>query len=137
MTTDRRIPASPRPSPDTLPYWQAAQEGRLLVKRCRACGDAHFYPRVYCPFCFSADTAWEQASGRGVIYSYSIARKAATPYVPAYITLEEGPCMMSNIVGADPAGLYIGQAVRVVFEPSENGQPIPMFRPQATGEDSP
>lgn len=123
----------PQASPETAPYWKAAREGRLLVKRCDACGERHAYPRALCPFCFSERTAWEEASGRGTIYSFSIMRRAKVPYAVAYVTLEEGPTVISNIVGADFDALRIGQAVRLDFRAATDGQPVPMFTPDASG----
>ena len=114
-------------SPETQPFWDAAAQGRLLVRTCTACGQAHHYPRTLCPFCWSDRTEWREASGRGVIYSFSVMRRAAAPYVIAYVTLAEGPTMMTNIVDADPDALAIGQAVRVVFRQSDGGPPVPVF----------
>jgi len=124
----RKIPA-PQTNPENKPFWDAAGEGRLLVKRCRACGEAHHYPRALCPFCFSDDTEWQEASGRGTIYSYSVMRRAPVPYAIAYVTLEEGPTMMTNLVDCDFDALRIGQPVKVVFTPTEGGAPMPMFTP--------
>ncbi len=124
----RKYPA-PEPNPETKPYWLAAQRGVLLVRRCRGCGEAHHYPRTICPFCMSDDTEWQTASGRGVIYSFSVMRQASEPYVIAYVTLAEGPTMLSNIVDADLGEIAIGRAVMVVFRPSEGGPPIPVFTP--------
>jgi uncharacterized protein len=124
----RKIPA-PQTNPENKPYWDAASEGRLLVKRCRACGEAHHYPRALCPFCFSDDTEWRDASGRDTIYSYSVMRRAPVPYAIAYVTLEEGPTMMTNLVDCDFDALEIGQAVKVVFTPTDGGPPMPMFTP--------
>ena len=52
---ERTLPA-PQPNPETKRFWDAAGEGKLLVKVCRACGQAHHYPRALCPFCFSDPT---------------------------------------------------------------------------------
>ena len=93
----------------------------------RACGAAHYYPRALCPFCLSDETEWLAASGRGVIYSYSVARRGGPPYAIAYVTLEEGVTLMTNIVDCDLDALEIGAAVRVLFKPSDGGQPVPMF----------
>jgi uncharacterized OB-fold protein len=128
MSETRRIPAPPV-SPETREFWDAAAAGRLLVKSCRACGEAHWYPRALCPYCFSADTEWQPASGRGTIYSYSVMRRTAAPYAIAYVTLEEGVRMLTNIVDCDLDAIRIGQAVEVVFKPSDGGPPVPMFRP--------
>ena len=126
---DRKIPA-PLPNLETKPYWDAAAEGKLLYKKCAACGEPHFYPRANCPFCFSDRTEWQQASGDGVIYTYSVMRRGAPePYAIAYVTLAEGPTMMTNIVDCDLNGIKIGQKVKVVFKPSEGGPPVPCFAP--------
>ena len=126
--SERTIP--PEANPETKPFWDAAAEGKLLIKRCRACGEAHYYPRALCPHCFSAETAWQEAKGEGTIYSYSVVRRGApVPYAIAYVTLAEGVTMMTNIVDCDLDTVRIGQRVRVVFKPSEGGPPVPMFTP--------
>jgi len=89
----------------------------------------HHYPRDICPHCFSLDLGWKEASGRGKVYTYSVMRRAPEPYVIAYVTLEEGIKMMTNIVDCDLDKVRIDQPVKVVFKPSENGQPVPMFAP--------
>jgi uncharacterized OB-fold protein len=116
-------------SPETRPFWDAAAAGRLLLKLCEACGEPHYYPRAICPFCGSDRTAWIEASGRGTVYSYSVFRRAPVPYAIAYVTLEEGPTMMTNIVDADLDAIRIGQRVRVRFAPTDGGPPVPMFAP--------
>ena len=125
---ERKI-AAPLPDPETKPFWDAAAEGTLMLKRCRSCGEVHYYPRAVCPFCLSADTEWFAASGEGVVYSYSVMRRGPAPYAIAYVTLAEGVTMMTNIVDCDFDALRIGMAVRLVFRPSEGGPPVPMFRP--------
>lgn len=124
----RTIPA-PQVTPETKPYWDAAAAGKLLVKWCQACNQPHHYPRSICPHCGSDRTEWREASGRGAIYTYSIMRRVPEPYVIAYVTLEEGVTMMTNIVGADFDAIRIGMPVRVVFTPSDGGPPVPMFTP--------
>lgn len=123
-----RIPAPAR-LPDTEPYWAAARDGILLIKRCRGCCKVHSYPRDICPHCLSDDTAWERASGHGTIYSFSHVDRKGDAWTLAYVTLEEGVTMMTNLVECDPDKLTVGQAVSVMFVPSRDGQPIPMFRP--------
>jgi uncharacterized OB-fold protein len=124
----RSIPAPPV-SAETKPFWDAAAAGRLLLKRCEACGEPHYYPRAICPFCGSDRTTWLEASGGGAIYSYSVFRRAPVPYAIAYVTLDEGPTMMTNIVEADLDALRIGQRVRVRFTPTDGGPPVPTFAP--------
>jgi uncharacterized OB-fold protein len=125
---ERKLPA-PSVSPETKEYWDAAAQGRLLLRKCTACGEAHHYPRTICPFCFSDKTEWVTASGRGTLYSYSVMRRAPVPYVMAYVTLAEGPTMMTNIVDCDFDKLSIGQDVKLVFKPTDGGPPLPMFTP--------
>lgn len=125
--TDARTIAAPAVNPETAPLWEAAAEGRLLLKHCLACGEMHYYPRTLCPFCFSDRTEWRQAAGTGEIYSVSVMRRGAgAPYAIAYVTLDEGPRMMTNLVG-DLDAYRIGDRVRVSFQPTEDGPPVPMF----------
>jgi uncharacterized OB-fold protein len=125
---DRKI-AAPPVNPETEHFWNATAEGKLLYKKCAACGEPHFYPRSYCPSCFSDQVEWQEASGRGTIYTYSVMRRAPVPYAIAYVELAEGPRIMSNIVDCDLDGIRIGQPVRLVFKPSDGGPPVPMFAP--------
>jgi uncharacterized OB-fold protein len=128
MAETRKILA-PTPFPETMPYWKAATDGKLLVKYCTQCGEYHFYPRGLCPFCFSDKTEWREAAGTGTIYSFSVTRRGDVPYAIAYVTLAEGPTMMTNIVDCDLDAIRIGQKVKLVMKPSEGGQAIPMFTP--------
>jgi uncharacterized OB-fold protein len=128
MAKERLLPA-PQPNPETAPYWDAAAQGRLVVRGCAACGKLHHYPRAVCPFCAADAGEWRTASGRGTIYSYSVMRRAEVPYAIAFVTLDEGVTMLTNIVDCDFDALRIGQAVRVVFKPTAGGPPLPMFTP--------
>jgi uncharacterized OB-fold protein len=126
---DRKI-APPRVNPGDEPFFAGAAQGRLMLKRCAACGAHHFYPRPLCPFCFSDRTEWMEAKGTGSIYAFSVTRRAGpVPYAIAYVTLDEGVTMMTNIVDCDLDAIRIGQRVRVVFKPTEGGPPVPMFAP--------
>jgi uncharacterized protein len=124
----RDIPG-PRPDPETQAWWDACKAGRLLVRHCDACGENHFLPRSICPFCFSQNTGWREASGAATIYSFSVVRRPSSPYVLAYVTLDEGPTMMTNIKVGEPDILKIGQRVRVAFEPTDTGFDLPVFAP--------
>lgn len=124
----RRIP-KPMVQAETAAYWQAADEGRLLVKRCSACGEFHHYPRDICPHCLSDATEWVEAAGTGTVYSFSTMGQGEAAYTLAYVTLAEGPTMLTHLVGVDPSAFAIGQPVRVVFTPSEGGPAVPMFTP--------
>jgi uncharacterized OB-fold protein len=125
----RQIPA-PAVTIESKPFWDAAAEGKFLIKRCNACGEAHWYPRALCPFCFSDKTEWEESPGEGVIYSYSVMHRSPSgPYAIGYVTLNEGPAVLTNFVDVAPDGLSIGQKVKVKFQPTENGPPVPVFSP--------
>nr|WSY54072.1 Zn-ribbon domain-containing OB-fold protein [Streptomyces sp. NBC_00886] len=118
----------------TRTYWEAAGQGRLLVRRCTDCGRAHHYPREFCPRCWSENVTWEDASGRATLYTWSVVHRndlppfgERVPYVAAVVDLAEGPRMMTEIVGcgsAESAGLRAGMAVEVAFRDG-----VPVFRP--------
>lgn len=108
-------------------YWNAAAEGRLLLKKCQDCGEVHYYPRPLCPFCMSANTTWLEAGGDGEIYSWSVERRASPPYAIAFVTLPEGPTLLTNIVDCDLDALSVGQKVKLAFETREE-RPVPVFR---------
>lgn len=115
----------------TEPYWNAAREGILRIKRCTACVKPHWYPRALCPYCLG-DTEWVDASGLGSIYSVSVTRRAGpVPYAIAYVALDEGVTMLTNIVDCDLDALRIGDRVRLTFKPAEGGFLVPMFTPSA------
>ena len=120
--------------PDTAPYWKAAKNHKLLLKRCSACGKAHFYPRELCPHCHADTVDWIEARGTGSIYIFTVARRPAgpafkpdAPYVVAIIELDEGARMMTNIVGCPPDSVKIGQRVSVVFEDVTDEISLPKF----------
>jgi uncharacterized protein len=119
----------PAVNPETKPFWDAAREGRFLVPFCAACGKAHWYPRAICPFCAGDKVEWREASGKGTIYTFSVMRRVKEPYAIAHVTLAEGPTMLTNIVNCDFDKLHIGQPVALVFQETEGGPPVPMFKP--------
>ncbi|MEE1761753.1 MULTISPECIES: Zn-ribbon domain-containing OB-fold protein [unclassified Streptomyces] len=122
-------------------YWDAAADGRLLLRRCGAagCGRAHHYPREFCPYCWSEDVRWEEASGRAVLYTWSVVHRndlppfgARTPYVPAVVDLAEGPRMMTEVVEWAEGGgeLRAGMGLQVAFREG-GGFVVPVFRVRA------
>jgi len=125
---ERALPA-PQPNPETQPYWDEAAQGRLTLRKCGTCNKVHHYPRAICPFCFADADEWVTASGSGHIYAFSIMRRADVPYAIAYVTLAEGVEMLTNIVDCDFNDIRIGQEVRLVFKPTIDGPPLPMFTP--------
>ena len=127
----------PRVSEIARPFWDAANEGKLLIQRCASpdCGRAVFYPRVCCPYCKGADLVWIEASGRGRVISHATVRRthhdgfnAEAPYVFAAIGLVEGPLIYGQVPGAPLEGSLIGREVAVVFAEHGPGRRIPAFR---------
>jgi hypothetical protein len=121
---------------ESRPFWDAAREGRFLIARCAACGRAHHYPRPFCPFCWSEDVAWETASGRATLYTYSTVYvndlppfKEQLPYIAAVVDLEEGPRVMTRLTGIDEADLKIGMPLVVDFTAVSEDVTAPVFRP--------
>jgi uncharacterized OB-fold protein len=128
----------PSIDPGTAPWWEATKDGRLLVKRCTDCGKAHFYPRPFCPHCWSERVDWEQASGRATLYTWSVVYTNdlppfpdKVPYVAAIVDLDEGPRMMTRVIGCDFADLRVGMALEVTFEQETDDVTLPVFRPAA------
>ncbi len=129
MSETQKYPA-PVENPETAHFWDAARKGTFLIKRCTACKEPHYFPRSICPFCDSTETVWEESKGEGVIYSYSLMRKSPTgPYAIGYVTLDEGPSLLTNFVDTELTALKIGQRVKIVWKPTD-GAPLPFFTPK-------
>ena len=127
----RKIPfvGTPDTNPETRPFFDGTAAGKLMLRRCTSCKKAHHYPRALCPFCFG-DCEWEEASGKGTIYTFSTMERANPPYSVGYVTLEEGPRVMTNFVDCDFKTLRIGLPVKVTFVQTENDGPsLPFFTP--------
>jgi len=123
----------PRPTPTEQPFYDACAAGKLVLQRCQSCGHVLFYPRTHCDTCQSDQLVWKDASGTGTVASYTVVRRGVsadfeTPYVIALIDLDEGPRMMSQIVGADLDGLTVGLSVKVDFAAWSEDITLPLFR---------
>ena len=121
---DRKMPPNCT-NPESDEFYAAAEKGKFMIRRCTSCKKAHWYPRAVCPFCFGS-TEWEEASGEGTIYSFSTMLRAN--FTMAYVTLKEGPTMMTNIVKADPDQLKIGGKVKLTWVQTEANK-VPCFEP--------
>lgn len=136
MADEYRAPL-PRPTPESKPFWDACKAHELRLQRCRACDQAYFYPRNVCPSCLSSDVEWFRASGRGKLHTFSVVYSGGKypplelPFVLAVVELEEGPKMLSNLVGvpADPAQLRCEMPVVVEFADVTEQITLPRFRP--------
>ena len=138
-TSDKPLPApAPIVDSESRPFWEAMARGKLLLPRCDACQTVIWYPRAFCPACGSDNVAWVEASGRGTIYSFTINRtgradvadyRGVGPFVLAYVELDEGPRILTNIVDCDAEAVAVGQPVEVVFHDTGQGSALPRFRP--------
>lgn len=121
---------------ETSGYWEGAARGELVLQRCRDCESIQHRPRAICAQCLSSSVEHFVATGRGRVHTYTVthqnqmpAFRGADPYVLAYVELEEGPRIMTHIVGCDPEAVEIDQDVTVHFVPCKNGLAVPIFRP--------
>jgi len=131
---------TPYASWETRGWWEGAGRGEIVLQRCTSCGLVQHKPRAICVKCLTDTIEHFVASGRGTIHTFTVTHQNGVPpfsgqlpYVLAYVELEEGPRVLTNIVGADPASLAIGQAVVADFAspPRDDGEAIavPRFRP--------
>ncbi len=135
MTVDLADLDVPGPTETALtqPFWAAVEEGRLVIQRCGACGEAVFYPRAVCPHCWADALAWEEARGQGRLKSFSEIWKPghsgwipATPYLVGLVELAEGPTMLSHILSGGQE-VYVGAPL--VFAPTRIGRRVlPCFK---------
>ena len=128
----------PTPSPESKRYWDGCRNHELWLPYCRNCEAFYFYPRDFCPTCFSWDIEWRKASGRGRVYTYAIQHRAyhpawqdELPYVTALIQLDEGPRLYTNLVGIDPdpTKIHCDMPVEVTFDDITDTISLPKFRP--------
>jgi hypothetical protein len=130
----------PKPTPETRPFWEAAKQRRLVIQACDDCGTRYFYPRPLCPACLSRRVRWIDASGRARLHTFVINHRpprgfpVPAPFVIGIVELEEGPRMMSHIVGVapDPAAVRCDMPLEVVFEDLSPEITVPKFRPRAS-----
>jgi uncharacterized protein len=130
------LPAPPPVvNPETQLFWDGTTQNELRLQRCLQCATFIWYPRAMCPHCHATQLEWLATPGEGIVYSYTIVRKTggvyadSVPFVVAYVELDEGPRLLTNIVGCDPESVSIGQRVEAVFEDTGEGASLVRFRP--------
>ncbi len=139
MAEDRRYKKPlPRIDEESKGFWEACQRHQLYVQQCRSCGALRYYPRALCPACLSSDTQWVLSSGRGTVYTYTVTYQNQAPgfrdelpYVLAYVELEEGVRVLTNIVGCAVEDVRIGMPVEVTFDDVSSAITLPKFKPAA------
>ena len=110
--------------PENQAFWDKARQGQFSVPRCQSCGKQHWFPRAFCPLCFSDAIAWEDSAGHATVFSYS----RLSDRVIAYVQLDDGPLMLTELIGTDDT-LAIGQPVVVSMEEVAPNLRIPKFKP--------
>jgi len=133
---NKQLRLSPSVTSVEFPFWDAAKKGKLVIQKCMDCNKFVFYPRIYCPHCHSAALVWEEASGKGKIYTYTVVHSNChssfledLPFIIAIIKLDEGVQMLSNIIGCRPEDLTCDMPVEVTFEKLNDEFTLPMFMP--------
>jgi len=136
MTESTRPKPLPIVTEENLPFWEGCQQGKFLLQQCSECHHYQFYPRLYCMQCSSNAVDWIEASGQGVIYSFTIIYQNKspefvhdTPYNVAIVQLEEGPRLLSNIVDVEATELQVDLPVTVAFDRVTDTITLPRFRP--------
>lgn len=122
MTPSGLPSVAPDVDADSAPFWHGAAHDRLVLPRCRSCRSFIWYPRSVCPACHHPAVEWVDASGLGTIYSFTVNHRGPgawadlAPFVIAYVELDEGPRVLTNVIGVAPDQVRIGDRVTAVFE---------------------
>jgi hypothetical protein len=136
-----RSDGTPLPSLDgetDAAFWRAAADERLLYQRCGDCGEPQFFPRAWCQYCGADDVEWAESAGEGHVHTYTVIRRATelpafedqVPYVVAYVELDEGVRLCTNVVGCAPGDVEMGMPVEVTFDHVTEEIALPKFRPR-------
>ena len=126
----------PYPSPETQPFWEACRRHELSLPYCPSCEQFFFYPRQFCPRCFSWDIEWRACSGRGTLYTFAIQFRPQVPgftppYVTAIVQLDEGPRLMTNLIDVEPSpdDIVCDMPLEVAWQDATDEITLPLFRP--------
>ena len=126
----------PRVDEESKGFWEACRRHELYLQRCRDCGELRYYPRALCPRCLSDRTEWLRAGGKGTVYTFTVTYqnqsagfRDALPYVLAYVELDEGVRLLTNIVDCAPDDVRIGMPVEIVFDDVTPDVTLPKFKP--------
>ncbi|OVZ59476.1 hypothetical protein CDO44_12815 [Pigmentiphaga sp. NML080357] len=137
--TEKKLPPRPLPRPDiyakTRPFWDAANEGRLLLQRCKDTGKCQWFPRSGSVYTGKRNIEWVESSGRGTVYSWTLSvapwpgHESRAPYLCAYVELEEGVRILANLFNVEPEGVRIGMPVKLMWERLSDEFNYPAFEP--------
>lgn len=141
MAQDARGHPLPEITDQTRPFWTAAKNGKLVMQKCGRCGTLNFFPKPWCIDCGSRKLEWVEVSGRGTVYSYTIAYKVMMnfpgwqgdlPVIMCIIDLDEGARMYGQVIGCKPEDVKIGMQLAACFEDISPQAGIPKFRPASS-----
>ena len=125
----------PVEDPDSAPYWQSLRHRAMQLPYCTECERAFFYPRTICPRCAGTNLEWRSASGRGVIHSYTVVRRAPSsafaadaPYTVALADLDEGCRILARVVPEDADRAVVGVPVRIDYQDVTDSLTLPVLR---------
>ena len=126
----------PRPSTTTRPFWDGLNERKVQIQRCDGCDSWVFYPRTRCPSCLSDLLIWREVSGRGVLYTYTLARQPTAPHFAdetpqqlAVVELDEGVRMTSTLVNVEPSDIVIGMRLQPYFDQVTDAVTLLRYQP--------
>jgi hypothetical protein len=126
----------PRPSAESQPFWEAARQHKLMLQKCKACGKFWFPPSLRCVHCLSGDYDWTEVVGTGRVFSFVTYQRlyhkgwdGENPYVVAVVELDEGPRLLSNVVGIPVHRVACDMRVKVTFDDVTPGVSLPKFTP--------
>ena len=127
----------PEIPPGHEPFWEALRRHELVMQRCDECNAYRFIPSELCP-CGSLAATWSPIAGTGEVYTFTVVHRAPTPayqadvpYVIAHVTVDEGPRMISVLIGCDPANVRIGMRVQTMFDDVTPDFTLYKFEPTA------
>ena len=141
---DDIIALLPKPSAESAPFWEACDRDELRLQRCARGGHLFYYPRLNCPICGDRELRWETCAGTGTVFSFSHVHvsfhgpkwESQLPYTVILVDLDEGPRLLSRLVGADRDDVRIGDRVIVHFATFE-GHKLPFFQRAAASHTRP
>ncbi len=133
--TDDLFAVLPQPTAASQPFWDACEREQLILPRCTACAKLFYYPRIHCPHCGGRALDWQRLAGRGRVVSFThvavsfhgAAWDSQLPYTVVLVTLDEGPQMLTRLIGADRAAVRSGDPVMFVF-PRIAGRRLPLVQ---------
>ena len=135
MSAEQVAKPLPQISTEMAPFFEAARRHELVVQRCRGCGTLRFPARDRCSTCLGREAEWVPVSGRGTVFSFAVMHQvyhpgfaAEVPYAVVLVALDEGPRMISNVVGCPASAIHVGMPLEVVFEPVSPEITLPKFR---------